>query len=168
MTIDVFVSKPSTLAPPQQEFCDAIGRKLQREGFTIRTVGVSDFTNRTPLAKVRSVMAECSGAVILGLAQLRIVSGIGKEGTPREYAAAGVTLSTPWNQLEAGIAFMAAIPLFIVREPAVRAEGIFDASISDYFVHQSELDPAFLESAAINQPFAEWSAEVRRLDASRR
>ncbi len=161
MRLSVFVSRPTSLTATQNAFCSSLIALMQERGFVPRTVGVSDFGNKVPLSIVRKVMAECAGAVILGFVQFSVESGVRKPGTRDERRVVGIDLPTPWNHLEAGMAFSAGLPLFVVRESSVAAEGIFDAQIGDYFVHHGELTPEWLRSPAFLQPFEEWTAEVK-------
>lgn len=158
--VNVFVSRPTDLTPRQLRFHDALLRFLAHSHLRPRTVGASDFTNRSPLQLVSQLMDECCGALILGFAQLSFSSGVSKPGTRRERRVRGLLLPTPWNHLEAGIAFHANLPLFVIREAGVAPEGIFDPSVSDYFVHHTELKPRWLRSNAFIQPFEEWQSEV--------
>lgn len=166
MTTSVFLSRPTLLTDAQDGFCSALMEILAQHGLRPRTVGLTDFGNRTPLSIVRRVMAECAGAMILGFGQLTVESGMRKPGTRAEVPVPrGLAFPTPWNQLEAGMAFVLSLPLFVVRESSVAAEGIFDAAVADYFVHHAELTSDWLRSPAFQQPFEEWAAEVRAYKA---
>jgi hypothetical protein len=123
-------------------------------------VGVNQFGNEAPLMTVRRLMEACHGAVVLGLAQLLVTTGVSKPGTSSERRVRSVRLPTPWNQLEAGIAFALDLPLLIVHEAGVEADGIFDPQIGDRFVHQTDLSAAWLASEAFSQPFDQWVNEV--------
>ena len=70
-------------------------------------------------------------------------------------------LPTPWNQLEAGIAFALDLPLLIIHESSVAQEGIFDPQIGDRFIHQTDLSLDWLRSKQFLQPYDEWVVEVR-------
>lgn len=167
MAIDVFLSRPTSLTAGQDAFCAAIARLISERGFHPRTVGVTDFGNKAPLATVRRLMNGCSGAVILGLAQMHVRSGVRKRGTEKESKATGIDLPTAWNHLEAGIAFALDLPLLVIRESTVSMEGIFDPGIGDHFVHHGELTPEWLRSDAFVQPFTEWAVDVETRSADR-
>ena len=129
-------------------------------GLHPQTVGVNQFGNEAPLTTVRRLMETCHGAVILGLAQLHVTTGVHKPGTKAEQRVRSLRLPTPWNQLEAGIAFALDLPLMIVHERGVEPDGIFDPQIGDRFVHQTDLSAGWLDSVAFIQPFQQWVREV--------
>ncbi|WP_143092501.1 hypothetical protein [Sulfitobacter brevis] len=47
-------------------------------------------------------------------------------------------LTSPWCQLEAGMALQKGIPLLVMPEPGIR-EGVFDPQLADRLVQQLEL-----------------------------
>ncbi len=84
-------------------------------------------------------MAECQGAIILGLRQINVLDAVLKEGTIQESRSMPSNfLPTPWNQIEAGMAFMLGLPTLIIKEDGVWG-GVFDVGSSDRFVHQVSL-----------------------------
>ncbi len=84
-------------------------------------------------------MAECQGAIILGLRQINVLDAVLKEGTIQESRSMPSNfLPTPWDQLEAGMAFMLGLPTLIIKEDRVWG-GVFDVGSSDRFVHQVSL-----------------------------
>lgn len=159
MPVDVFVSRPTSVTADQKAFLSVLAGRLLERGLNPRTVGVSDFGNESPLLTVRSLLKDCHGALILGLAQTVVADGVAKAGTPREVRLAGLILPTPWNQLEAGMAFALDLPILIVRERGVHSEGVFDPQVGDRFVHQADLTSEWLRSPAFLQPLNEWVVE---------
>ncbi len=106
-------------------------------------------------------MSNCRGAVILGLAQLFAVDCVRKPGSRAETAVGSLRLPTAWNHLEAGMAYMADLPLLVVKESGLSTEGIFDPGVSQYFVHEAQLSVEWLRSDRFMQPFEEWARAVR-------
>jgi hypothetical protein len=143
----------------QDAFLQSLTERLVERSLNPRTVGVSDFGNDAPLTTVRRLLDECHGALVVGLAQTLVVTGVSKPGTSREAPIANQHLPTPWNQLEAGIAFAMNLPLLIVRERSVHPDGVFDPQIADRFVHQADLTSEWLGSPAFLQPLNEWVAD---------
>jgi hypothetical protein len=157
----VFVSRPTKITEDQAVFCEALEERLHRADLESRTVGVNQFGNEAPLLTVRRLMENCHGAIVLGLAQLFVTTGVSKPGTDDERRVRSLRLPTPWNQLEAGIAFGLDLPLLIVHEISVAADGIFDPQIGDRFIHKTDLSSAWLDSEEFSQPFEQWLTEVR-------
>jgi hypothetical protein len=130
------------------------------EGLRARTLGVTDYPAKAPLGEVLDLMRDCDGALVLGLVQTTVEVGVGKPETPSEHRIDGMRFATPWNQIEAGMAFALGLPMLLVREEGVEG-GIFDVGSSDRFLHQADLTREWLESPAFQQPFRQWVTEVR-------
>lgn len=154
----IFVSKPNGLTETQEQFWKRLESELQGRNLEIRSIGYSDYSFKTPLQKVREVMRECDGAIILGLRQKHIRKGYDREGNP----ISDLHLPTPWNNLEAGMAYMLDLPMLVLLERGVTKEGIFDAESSDRYIMESDLDAEWLESDEFLQPLSEWREEVFR------
>jgi hypothetical protein len=159
-SISVFVSRPTSVNPEQGSFCDALVGVLAEAGLEARTLGVTDYPGLAPLAEVLALMRQCSGALALGLRQLHVDSGEVKAGSPNAAQVSDLHLPTPWNQIEAGIAVALDRPLLVARERGVEG-GVFDIGSSDRFIHQVELQSAWLEAPRFRQPFEAWVADVR-------
>ncbi len=132
---------------------------LAERGCVARTLGRTDYPNKAPMTAVRELMVACEGVIVLGLRQLEIVDGIVKRGTDEEHRVAGRFDPTPWNQLEAGVAFALDLPLMLIKEVGVEG-GVFDVGNTDRFVHQAEMSDDWLRSPRFLQPFNEWLEEV--------
>ena len=159
MKQSIFVSKPNSLSAAQAQFCDSFFNFIRARGFNPRTLGQTDFPNAAPINAVKSVLSECSGAIVLGLKQTLILEGLQKAETNDESALRNCYLPTPWNHIEAGMAFILGLPILILKEQGVQG-GIFDAGSTDKFIHQAELSGEYLASQKFLQPFNEWQAEV--------
>lgn len=62
------------------------------------------------------------------------------------------------------MAYAMGLPLLVVRERGVAADGIFDPAVGELFVHQAELTNTWLSSPAFRQPVSEWLCAVRTAD----
>lgn len=159
--LNTFLSRPTTVTGDQAEFCRGLEARLTSCGLQPQTVGLNQFGNEVPLMTVRRLMESCYGAVVLGLAQFSVTNGVSKPGTSDERRVRSVRFPTPWNQLEAGIAFALDLPLLIVCEAGVQPDGIFDPQIGDRFIHQTDLSLKWLDADAFVQPFEQWLTEVK-------
>jgi hypothetical protein len=159
----VFVSKPNALNTSQCTFYNGLEEVLKTRGLQISSLGSKQYSNKAPLLAVHELMNDCEGAVIIGFKQIEILQCIEKEGTDKENRTRkGFFLPTAWNHLESGIAFALDLPLLIIREKGVEG-GIFDAGVTDKFIHQIDLsveDNEYFKSEIFLQPFNEWHEEV--------
>jgi hypothetical protein len=162
MVYDIFVSKPTAQSSRQSEFTLKLEKILETRDFKIRSVGTSDFPNEAPLLAVQKIMSCCQGAIILGLKQLHINKGILKPNTKSERKITDIDLPTPWNHIEAAMAFALKIPILIIREENIEG-GIFDIGSSDRFIHQINIDAEldeYFQSAKFLQPFNQFVRDV--------
>ncbi len=156
----VFVSRPTTLNTEQRGLLDSISDLFNAYNLVPRTVGISNFTNKSPLVAVRAVMKECSGALVLGLRQLRIVRGVEKEGTSLECNRDDFYLPTAWNHIEASMAYSMGMPILLVKERGVGG-GVFDLGATEYFIH-SVISPGsnWVLSDEFRLSFQEWHEDM--------
>lgn len=159
----IFISKPNALSTAQAKFWERLRNMLAERGLRYRTLGETDYPNCAPVEAVRRVLLECEGCIVLGLRQVHVVEGVAKEGTSKESKLSDAHLPTPWNQIEAGMAFMLRLPMLIVREEGVSG-GVFDVGNTDRFIHQAELSEEWLKSERFLQPFNEWHEEVLKFE----
>jgi hypothetical protein len=155
--LSVFVSKPSALNRRQGQFCEQIQAMVRAEGLVPRTV---DSTNVAPLMTVKQTLQTCRGALVLGLRQLHVETGVDKAGTKKRRSVNNEYLPTPWNQIEAGMAFMLGSPVMLIGEADIRG-GVFDPGMSDRFVHQAVLSTEWLKSDQFGRSFTAWVEEVK-------
>lgn len=163
MEIPVFVSSPTALNDAQQESYNLVIKHLIELQLEPRRLGDSDYPNDYPLREVAVIARHCSGGVILGFEQLRVIKGIIKPGTSKEKEIDSkdfISIPTPWNQLEAGILFGLKLPLLIFREANITG-GVFDEGVTDVFVQKMpNSKQSKADMAGLNQVFLKWYARV--------
>ena len=87
-----------------------------------------DYGSNPPIDLMQKIRS-CFGVVVFGPPQLRVVEMV--SGSDREGVTAG-EMSTPWNQLEAGIALGMEKPILVLRQGA--HGGVFDVPESPSLV----------------------------------
>jgi hypothetical protein len=153
----IFVSVGRT-TPAQEDFVLAIEGRLRAEGFIPCTVGRNMWTAGAPLKKVLELMAECRGAVVIALERKYFPNGTESRGHPKlESPLQEVRLPTPFNQVEAAMAYTHGHPILMVVEDGLREEGLLERG-NDWFVQRVELTRAALSTAEFNGIFASWKA----------
>ncbi|HVJ34865.1 MAG TPA: hypothetical protein VND94_17255 [Terriglobia bacterium] len=156
---EVFVSKPNALTSQQLTWYSLLRQKLGERGLNPRTLGETDFQNSPPMTAVIELMRLCDGALILGLSQTFIKEGLHKPGTDNEVPMRESCLPSPWNHIEAAVAFALGRPTLIIRERGISG-GVFDMGITDRFIHQADLNADWLSSQQFLQPFNLWHEEI--------
>lgn len=84
-------------------------------------------------------MDTCSAAIGIGLERHHSLIGYERElsNTPTELIHKYT--SSPWIQIEAGMAYQAGLPLLVLKEDKLHSEGILDPQVSDSFVFEFNL-----------------------------
>ena len=155
---NVFVSRASTLTPPQREVEQLWLAGLAELGFTPRVLPRGDYARGSSTA-IRQAIVRAHGALILGFRQIRIDRAELRPGTSEACELAG-WIATPWNQVEGGLALMAGLPLLVVPEDGI-AEGIFDSDAWANSAWTAPIDLWSSSDAAANPAVQAWALEVR-------
>jgi hypothetical protein len=122
MTPRVFLCEPSGLAGPQRLVSDDWHERLFGLGFDVEQLRDADY-KPDPWPGLMTRMRAAHGVVVLGFRQLYVSAGSWRLGAEFETETAG-TWSSPWLQIEVGLAVAEGLPLLVVPEPGVR-EGAF-------------------------------------------
>jgi hypothetical protein len=143
---DVFVSVGGTATEKQEAFVRAVEDRLRAEGITPHTVGRNTFSSDSPLKTVMELMEKCRGTVVIALERTYFASGLERRGGPNQATLSEVSYSTPWNQIEAALAYKHGHPLMIIVEKGLRCEGLLE---NGYEWYVQSVDPTLL---ALNTP----------------
>ncbi len=161
MPINVFLSVGRAFNASQEKFISSIEEHLTQNGLRPRTVGRTEFTHKQPLQLVDELMNRSGGALVIALERISIEQGVERRGAPEQAAISNAAISTPWNQIEAAFAYAKRLPLMVIKENRVRSEGLLEGRY-DWYVHSTELEPAFLVSPFFKGAFDSWHRDVRR------
>lgn len=159
-TMSVFMSVGTPANERQEAFIRAVEDRLRSEGLVPHTVGRNTFSSDAPLKAVTELMDKCSGAVVIALERTFFPKGLQKRGGPEESAIANVKLPTPWNQVEAAMAYARGHPLLIIVENGLKSEGLLERGY-DWYVQFVTPDPSALHSLEFNGVLASWKEKVQ-------
>ncbi len=159
-TMSVFISVGTPANDRQEAFIRAVEDRLRSEGLVPHTVGRNTFSSDAPLKAVTELMDKCSGAVVIALERTFFPNGLQKRGGPEESAIANVKLPTPWNQVEAAMAYARGHPLLIIVENGLKSEGLLERGY-DWYVQWVTPDPSALHSLEFNGVLASWKEKVQ-------
>lgn len=143
----VFFSLPSRRSEHEQEVVRRVISILDDAGIAPTFLTPPEYPVSGQLCEVRRRMAACRGIVIFGF-----------EGQSHDAAVAfdDRRSPTPWNHLEAGMAYALGLPVLVVASPAP-GHGIFDTDISEPLVHRVAVDGVF---EAVPGSLRHWLALV--------
>lgn len=157
--LHVFVSVGGTATEQQEAFVRAVEERLRSEGLIPHTVGRNTFSADAPLKAVTQLLDRCSGTVVIALERTFVASGADKRGGPSELPLQHIKLATPWNQIEAAMAYSRGHPLMVIVERGVKEEGLLERGY-DWYVQSLEPSPTALASSEFNGVLASWKAKL--------
>ena len=141
----IYVSKPGCLDAHQEKIVGLVRGWLESNGLNAATFERPDYPSTSAFPEIRRRMSGCAGAIVFGFAELRISDGLWRSGTAEEAKVSGQASSTPWCQIEAGMAAMINLPLLVVAEADV-SKGVFDPSLIEHNVFRVTTPPDLLSS----------------------
>jgi hypothetical protein len=165
--INIFVSVGGIATPTQEAFVGAVENRLRAEGLMPHTVGRNTFSSDAPLRAVTELMGRCSGAVVIALERKYFPNGVEKRGGSNESVLSDIRLPTPWNQIEAAMAYSKGLPLMVIVERGLHCEGLLEPT-NEWYVQQVPLTDSALSTAQFNGVLASWKQKVQAATGSRK
>lgn len=132
----VFLGVPAILTPRQQMDVDLWLVWLVDHSMFVRRVEREAYSD-DPWEALTRVIASTDGVVLLGFRQLDGSSPMRRPGTDEEPSATDWRTS-PWLQIEAGMATALGLPVLVAPEPGV-AEGVFSNDVWQGSVEGTQL-----------------------------
>lgn len=168
MPIPIFLSYPQPHMKVQSEFIGSLSEYLRSRGMEPRTLGVNEYDMDAPLTAIRRLMLESNGLITVALRRLWVAEGISRKFADRsgaaESAAADVWLTSPYCQIEPAMAFQLGLPILILREQGVVAEGLLEKGAVGTYMPEFSLDagsPEYLQSGEWSALIGKWEGQVR-------
>jgi hypothetical protein len=153
----VFISSPSSLNFDQRGLYDFIIKKLMEDKFEIIRISPSSYSTFGQISEVKKQISNCSAVVCFGFKNMFVNEGLSKANTEQKENIKNQWLSTPWIQIEVGMAVMLNIPILLIKDEV--KEGIFDPKISEnnfYVLDKSQIQ----EEEAFNNIYSEWKNDI--------
>jgi hypothetical protein len=144
MSISVFLSYPKPCFGRQKAFVEKIYGYLTERGFAPRTLGVTDYDMDAPLTAIRRLMLESNGLLTIAFRRTYVKKGTARLRTDikilREESIDDMWLTTPWAQIEPAMAYQLGLPVLILREKRVLADGILEHGVLGLYMPEFDLD----------------------------
>lgn len=157
--LNVFVSVGGTATERQEAFVRAVEDRLCAEGLVPHTVGRNTFSADAPLKAVTELLERCAGIVVIALERSYFPAGTEKRGGPKETSLADVKLPTPWNQIEAAMAYARGLPLMVIVESGLKSEGLLERGY-DWYVQTVHPEASALNTNEFNGVLASWEQKM--------
>ena len=157
--LNVFISVGGTATEAQESFVQTIENRLRSEGLIPNTVGRNKFSSDSPLKTVKDLMNDCSGTVIVALERTYFPQGLEKRGGSNETELNEVKYATPWNQIEAAMAYSKGQPIMVIVEDGIKMEGLLERGY-DWYVMEVKPESSSLTTTEFNGVLSSWKKKV--------
>lgn len=161
---NVFISHGTPFNDYQKKFLDLIDNELKKNELKPVNLGRNNWSYKSPLKPIKRIMGTCKAAIIIGLERHHSYIGYDKEFSESHKEIIHKRSSTPWVQIEAGMAYQLGFPLLILKDKEVYAEGILDPNHSEFFVFEFDLEKNQVElTNELQQILLSWIRRVKRM-----
>ncbi|MFY3455544.1 hypothetical protein ACOTJD_02745 [Achromobacter xylosoxidans] len=168
MKIPIFVSRPTPHLEAQQNFIDLFTRELEVRGFNPLTLGPgSAYDYEAPLVGIRRMLRHCCGLVSIAFRRTHADSMIKYAGADipnqSEHEMGDVWLTSPYCQIEPAMAFQLGLPILILREEGVLAEGVLEKGVTGLYLPEFALAAAtsYIAGEECRHLLDQWGGFVR-------
>lgn len=169
MSSSIFLSYPKPHLKCQEKFIERIIQYLQERELQPRTLGVTDYDMDAPLTAIRRLMLESNGLVTIAFRRSIIQHGIKKPASDigeKESDLSNKWLTSPYCQIEPAMAFQLGLPVLILREEGVIAEGILEKGVLGVYMPEFDLNSnldEYFKSKEWKQIIQKWESHVRKV-----
>lgn len=158
MTTKVFISKGSAASPEQRVFVDAVLDMLKTVGIYPRIMNENEWSYEQPLKAINKIIKECDGAVVIAFTRTQFKKGIEiKKDSYNQLS--DIRLPTPWNHIEAAMAYSYGLPLLVIAENGLKPEGLIEDGY-DWRIYWTDLNPDVVKSDSFKGFLNSWKDAI--------
>ena len=168
MNISIFLSYPKPCFQRQIEFIARVTTSLNNLGFAPRTLGVTDYDMDAPLKAIRRLMLESNGLITVAFKRTFIEKGASRYGTDvdglQDSPIEQKWLTSPWSQIEPAMAYQLGLPILLLREDGVIADGVLERGVVGFDMPEFNLSNTlddYFNSSAWKHVIGQWAGYVR-------
>jgi len=168
MKVPVFISRPNPHLSAQLAFINQFIAELQARGFEPLTLGPgssSDF--EAPLVGIRRLLTHCCGLVSIAFRRTHAPTATKYPGADiagmSETTNGDLWLTSPYCQIEPAMAFQLGLPILILREEGVLAEGVLEKGVTGLYLPEFNLSAgqAYITGEAFRRLLDQWGSRVQ-------
>jgi len=126
----IFISKPGLLDVRQEQLVSAVRELFSRSGLESDELHRGDYDASNVLTKLANKIDGCDAMIVFGFKAIHVVDGIFRYSTEDMRQIQQEFLSTPWCQVEIGMAAMKSMPMLLLVDSDV-SDGVFDETVND-------------------------------------
>ena len=155
----IFFSMPGIMGKAEELVTKEYKRILEEKGFDVIYYIRDNYPKYGQLNKIRESITKSSGIIAFGFKQINIISGVLRPNTCEEEKLESSWLSTPWSDIEVGMAIMLGLPILLIHDIDI-TQGVFDNKLNECFIGKINLD---LDTRLIerNPIFGNWLNKVQ-------
>ena len=167
MSIPVFLSYPKPYKKNQEKFVEKLCSYLRNRGLEPRTLGVTDYDMKAPLAGIRRLMFESNGILTIAFRRGLIEKGVVKPDSDmgqEKVIVDGKWMTSPFCHIEPAMAFQLGLPVLVFREKDVLDDGILEKGVLGLYMPEFDLDLSideYFRSEEFRQLLGSWEGHVR-------
>lgn len=129
----IFFSMPSIMEKGEELLTKDFKSFLEAQGYNVHYYIKDDYPCYGQLNRIREKIKNSVGMVAFGFKQISIKEATFRPNTNDEQIWQNKWMSTPWNDIEVGMALMEGMPVLIIKNPMVDM-GVFDDKLSECFI----------------------------------
>lgn len=154
----IFFSMPGNMSKEDEMTVIAYRQYLINLGYDVIYYNRDTYPRFGQLSQIKAAIEKCAAMIAFGTKQTYIKEGVYRPKMNGERFLKDIWLSTPWNEVEVGMATMAGIPILLVKDDDIE-DGIFDDVISESFISTltSKID---IKDLGRNQVFTAWLSKI--------
>ncbi|MER8606015.1 hypothetical protein NKH48_20125 [Mesorhizobium sp. M1233] len=169
MKVPVFVSRPTPHLATQERFVAQFTDELMKRGFDPITMGPasSSYDYDAPLVGIRRLLTHCCGLVSVAFRRTHasVVKKYPSADLPgfAERDDRNVWFTSPYCQIEPAMAFQLGLPILILKEEGVLAEGVLERGVTGLYLPEFSLadGPSFINGQECRALLDQWGGYVR-------
>lgn len=156
----IFVSMGTPYSQKYIEFRDELEALLRDTlGADPRILGKNEYPTGSPLLKIKEVMSDCDGVLVVAYERKFVEVGAEKRSGANEVLINEHTYTTPWNHIESAMAFSLGIPLYVICEKGLKEEGLIESKL-DWYVQYLDFSRESLRSNDVLHSLKSWVSGV--------
>lgn len=170
----VFLSYPKPFDNRQRTFIQTLSKHLSERDFAPRTLGVTDYNNQAPLRAIRKIMLESYGLITVAFRRTYLKKATGNYRTDIDsldpYDLSDTWITSPWSHIEPAMAYQIGLPIMILRESGVVADGVLEKGVVGLYMPEFDLEDDtsdYLQSREWRHLIRNWEADVRAAENHR-
>lgn len=170
MKPSIFLSYPKPYLKSQQEFIEKLILYLESRELKPRTLGVTDYNMEAPLVAIKNIMKECQGLIAVAFKRTVVSEGVEKPNSDMELESKKLTnvwLTSPYCQIEPAMAFQMDLPVLILKEKDVLAEGILERGVLGAYMPEFSLENSptlYFNTPEFKALMIQWEEKIRKVN----